>query len=422
MGNLPLSNCCFRNAKKHKEEELKEETFENKELQPIKQTSPNNLTQLPTNETEREEIHKHEDSNLNDPYFVYQQGDLIGIGPHGKVFESMNIHNVRFYACKYISCQKESRKKFICYLDKKLLELEHENIINYFTIAENINNPEEFMIVSELCSAGSLGTLLLNLKVLDEKILKLITKQILEGLNYLNTRGFAHSNLHPNNVLFDLCGKLKLNDYFSLKSKEILTNSSMLVDLMCYLAPETLLFGEKTQKSDIWAVGCLIFEMATGIKPWNDNNKNAEFIKNELKTGNFFKIPDTLSKDLCNFLGRILQIQEEKRPTAEELLNDDFLKELNEKEEILPLSENENQMKFRLIFSKDQLSNKDDNDLAKEKNLFYKKMYLKTILKNEESERKSTYRKKRQVIVFENEEEKAKCEKEAIEMLKENNC
>jgi len=313
-------------------------------------------------------------------------------------------------------------------LDKKILDLCHINIVQYREVAESLSNEEDLMIVSEMVSGGPLSKLLMNFKVFDEKICKLFTKQILEALVYLHSKGYAHSNLKPNNVMIEASGLVKLNDFFTL-SKQIIKQSSehksAAINNVCYVAPEILLHGKKTPKSDIWSMGCIILELLTGVKPWGDQYNNIDFIAKEVRKGNLPHIPENLSKTAQNFLKLTLEIDENKRPAASDLINDLFVLEINEKQE--NLGEIGRLETIKSLFISGEIGEKkEDNEFAMAKNAFYSKLYKKTVTKYDNNSEEKVSRKKSAMresvldVRKRNDEERKKYEQELMEMFKEN--
>ena len=435
MGNsTSISSCCVRTSANKKSSD--EPKIPKIEQNPENLGNPNQEIIIHAEKIKKSENPQKpetkmgdddEDDLINDPFFRYQKGDLLGLGCHGVVYESMEINDGRLYACKFISCLKNERKKIALYLDRKILDLCHENLLQYREVAESLSNSEDLMIVSEMVSGGSLNKLMMNFKVFDEKICKLFTKQILEGLTYLNSKGFSHSNLKPNNILIEANGLVKLSDFFTIsKSKITQNNENKIVDTnnICYLAPEILLTAKKTTKSDIWSLGCIILELLTGIKPWGDHYNNINHISKELNKGISPNFPENLSKIAQNFLKLVFEIDENKRPSAVELLNDPFVLEINEKQE--NLGDFGQLDSIKSLFKSDFAEEKEDKEFAMAKNAFYSKLYRKTTgIKNENNDEKTgkfknIMRESVLDIRRKNEEESKKYELELVEMFKEN--
>ena len=448
MGNTPpFQACCVRGSSKA--DPAKDVSHDEKlppSLNPI-QISPNSFqaSENPIESQKKSESNenplKNRKSNenteinskiidkaiYNDPSFKYQDGDLFGFGAHGKIYECMDIEEGKFYACKYINCQKDSRRRVSLYLDKKLLEISHENLINYLEVSEIPHNNEVIMVISSWISGGGLNKLLLNVKILDEKICKLCVKQTLEGLDYLNKNGYGHSNLKPSNIMFETNGVIKLTDFFTISKKLIIQtpeNQLETLNSICYQAPEVLVNGKKSLKSDIWSLGCILLEMLTGTKPWGDNYKEMNFITDEIKNGKIPYIPEILSMSAQNFLKRTLQIDENNRPTSFELINDPFLLDLNDKEEVVMSKtiDNEQLKIIKSLFMNETGQKKGDHDLAMAKNVFYNRLYMKTFIKSNELEGKKNkglgvMRESVRNIRKKNEEERKICEEELAEMF-----
>lgn len=438
MGNIDsLMLCCVRKSQSKCKGSTPETKFKSNQntAEPTQEfyfdtnaSHAENPQNIPLNQKTQSE---EEEEMFNDPTFLYQKSDFLGVGSHGTVFESMSINDGNFYACKYISCKSDCRKQIALYLDQKIMDINHENTVKYIEIAESPCNDQDLMIVSELVSGGPLNKLINNVKVLDEKICKLFTKQILQALIYLNNQGFSHSNLKTSNIMVEVNGVIKLNDFFTISRKIISQNPENQIlrkNNICYIAPEIITLEKKTLSSDIWSLGCILLEIMTGVKPWGENYNNIEFISNELKNGNLPNIPENLSIAAVNFLKKLLVINYEIRSLASNLINDPFLLEINEKEEDFALNKKDvDQIKMiKSLFNNNMSQNKDDNNIAMAKNLFYQKIYEKTMAKNENLEEiKSSHKGSIRGSFVESrkkkEEERKIFEKEMKELFKENN-
>jgi len=88
----------------------------------------------------------------------------------------------------------------------------HNNIIRYFHTQPSDTEENEIEILLEFCNGGSIKQLLNKFDSFDEKLIKLYTKQILEGLVYLHERNIIHRNLKNTNILVDGNGIVKISD------------------------------------------------------------------------------------------------------------------------------------------------------------------------------------------------------------------
>jgi len=259
----------------------------------------------------------------------YQVGQNIGNGPHGSVNEALSMVSGEQVAIKKVGCKPENLDTIKFYLQKKLLDIDHFNLVNYIEVEENDNN--EMNIVSELISGSSLESVLNQFGKLKENVCKLFIGQILQGLGHLNKKGSYHGNLKPQNIFIDKNGNVKLGDFFII-SRKMLIEGPIRSKPICYLSPEYIKDQTKSSKTDVWALGCILLEMLTKEKPWKNSCSNIKHIKEALVNNKTPEIPKSLSEFCKGFIRKMLIIKEEERASVEELINHPFLK-IKEEEE-----------------------------------------------------------------------------------------
>ena len=201
---------------------------------------------------------------------------------------------------KYIAVKTYVKKS---YQDNYNIEYEILKDINYPSIIKVLGYAEDkynFYMEMEFCASGNLSTLIRKNKsnLYLEKVIKMVSTQLLLGLKTLHENGIIHCNLKPSNILLDEFGNVKICDFKrTLKVKEMSiedikkTKTSM---TPCYTAPE--IFTENgiySFKSDLWALGCIMYEMAVGQVPFIDEsvnklvnkivNEEVDFTKNQLQ-------------------------------------------------------------------------------------------------------------------------------------------
>ena len=91
-------------------------------------------------------------------------------------------------------------------------EIAHKNIIKYIQ-AEFAESDNKVDILLEYISTGSIRNLIDKYGVLKEFLLKIFSRQILEGLNYIHSKGISHKNLKCSNLLVDYDLNIKLTDF-----------------------------------------------------------------------------------------------------------------------------------------------------------------------------------------------------------------
>jgi mitogen-activated protein kinase kinase kinase 17/18 len=141
-------------------------------------------------------------------------------------------------------------------------------------------------ILLEYIPAGSARTVLDKFGKIEEKIVRIYTRQILTGLEHLHRNTIIHGNLKCSNVLVDSEAVIKLSDFFLsgfLFAKLDKTKmEEKWADFHPYWVAPELLSGKNCEKSDIWSIGCVVIEMLTSQNPWGE--------KGELPIGDFFKL------------------------------------------------------------------------------------------------------------------------------------
>ena len=242
-----------------------------------------------------------------------------------------------------------------------LKELSHDNIIQYFDCESEYNeNNQNFVVniameyqetnltefMKNFASKNKMNHLTIN-------VVSKITKKIVEGLIYLHEHKIIHRDLKPENILMSADStSVKIGDFgISVWIKESQNKMKNKIlnytrDFMkrtvagtgIYMAPEVLLCNPYGYDCDIWSLGCIVFEMAGGIKPFCTNEPGKVVPSTELqlvKYSNPLEIADESVKDiiydkknrlLLDFLQKCWRGNNVYRPTAKELLQHPFLK------------------------------------------------------------------------------------------------
>ncbi|XP_050235031.1 mitogen-activated protein kinase kinase kinase 20-like [Mercurialis annua] len=200
-----------------------------------------------------------------------------------------------------------------------------------------------YNILLEYASGGTLDSLIKQSGGcgLPESDVKRYTRFILKGIDYIHSHGYVHCDLKPENVLLgsndgSVDGKFvpKIGD-FGL-AKKIVRNrkfgDSDIGGTALYMAPETVTDGIQETPSDIWSLGCIVFEMLTGHNVW-DSSDAASTDEILEKIGDFCELPEIpshISKDAKDFLKACLVKKPAFRFTAEMLLDHQFLSVLGD--------------------------------------------------------------------------------------------
>lgn len=277
----------------------------------------------------------------------WQQGQYLGGGTSGSVFAAIDLDTSFLIAVKEIRLQDAAATpsivQQICDEMNVLEILNHPNIVSYQGIEVHRDKVYIFM---EYCSGGSLAELLEHGRIEDETVIMVYALQMLEGLAYLHEAGVVHRDIKPANILLDQNGVIKYVDFGAamvIASRNKTLQKKLPGDgrkhpsvtgTPMYMSPE-LVRGELSPSAcrlgavDIWSLGCVILEMATGNRPWaNLDNEWAIMYKIAQGSHPHLPAPDQLSAAGIDFVARCFEIDPMKRPTAVELLQHEWIEDI----------------------------------------------------------------------------------------------
>ncbi|XVF61180.1 hypothetical protein PTKIN_Ptkin08bG0109300 [Pterospermum kingtungense] len=177
----------------------------------------------------------------------------------------------------------------------------------------------------EYADKGSLGDeVKRNGGNLIESDARRYARSILKGLRFVHDKGFAHCDIKLENILLFGNGDVKIADFGLAKRNEEEKRRMEIRGTPLNLAPESVNGNEYDSAVDIWALGCAIVEMFTGKPAWNSQNVAALLIKIGV-SDELPGIPQELSEEGKDFLGKCFVKDPKKRWTAEMLLDHPFM-------------------------------------------------------------------------------------------------
>jgi len=276
------------------------------------------------------------------PLEKYEIISILGEGSYGKVFnvkvKDSNIYRAMKVIKKNRQYNKEEEEKILNEI-QILKKLDHPNILKVF---EFYNTKSYFYIISELCTGGELFDFIIKQKSFSEKFAANIMKQILSAVQFCHKNQILHRDLKPENILLETkaensiengkfqieCDQENENNLISIKvidfgTAEIFRINTLLskqIGTPFYIAPEVL-NNKYNEKCDLWACGVILFILLSGSPPFY--GKNDKEIFEIVKEGKFAfkqKIWSSISQSVKNLIKSLLEVDFEKRLTAEEAL------------------------------------------------------------------------------------------------------
>ncbi|KAM0033978.1 putative calcium/calmodulin-dependent protein kinase CAMK-CAMK1-DCAMKL family [Helianthus debilis subsp. tardiflorus] len=197
----------------------------------------------------------------------------------------------------------------------------HCNVIQLHDVCEDATGVH---LVLELCSGGELFDRIVSQERYSEAEAAKVVQQIASGLAALHRANVIHRDLKPENCLFLSKSKdspLKIMD-FGLSSVEEFTDPVVgLFGSIDYVSPEALSQQKITSKSDMWALGVILYILLSGYPPFSAQShlQKQQMIMN----GNFSFYDKTwkkISSSAKDLISSLLNVDPQKRPTADEIL------------------------------------------------------------------------------------------------------
>ena len=242
------------------------------------------------------------------------------------IFRTRKKQTIRYIAVKVYS---KSRHPFFDKEYSFLKNISCPSIVHVTGAAEDKNN---FYMEMEYCPSGDLSHCLWPNKGTNylEKVIKTVSVQLLLGLKTLHQKGIIHCNLKPSNIIIDEFGNVKICDF----KKALNVNEMTMNDIRknktamtpCYTAPE--LFSDNgiySFKTDLWALGCIMYEMALGQVPFFEERVNKLILKIINDEVNFNKKQfNQYSMEFMDVIKKLLEKDPSQRPSWGEIENYPF--------------------------------------------------------------------------------------------------
>ncbi|HXZ41935.1 MAG TPA: tetratricopeptide repeat protein [Terriglobales bacterium] len=240
----------------------------------------------------------------------YEILSILGEGGMGAVYKAMDRELNRPVALKVIRPELAKNKGIIARFKQELLlarQVTHRNVIRIYDLGEA--DGVKF-ITMEFIEGEDLRTLMLREKKLSPTEAIEIIQQVCRALEAAHSVGVIHRDLKPQNIMRDKAGRILVMDFGLARTmaSDGMTKTGALVGTMDYMSPEQALGKTLDQRSDLYTVGLILYELLTGKMPFAADSAIASLLKRTQERA----VPisdhdDSVPRSVSNIVGKCLE-------------------------------------------------------------------------------------------------------------------
>ncbi len=259
----------------------------------------------------------------------YRLARLIRLGSTAEVWEAIDEHTHKRYALKVLKHSLRAEKAEIALL-------KHE-----YSVAKDLNSPRIIKVIEYREEGGAPFLVLelfseLNMKQALRRgpdslafMLDKIVEQAAEGLYYMHTKNWIHLDIKPDNFLVSRDGTTKLIDFTIAQKKKtglgkLFYSAKVAKGTRSYMAPEQIRRKVCDERTDIYAFGCVLFELCTGKPPYTGDTPN-DLLNKHLSAS--IPSPIAYNNNVTKEYGDLVKRMMSKRPDQRPPSMWEFLKE-----------------------------------------------------------------------------------------------
>ena len=288
--------------------------------------------------------------------------ECLGSGSFSKV--NLVCHRSKpdqLFAMKIVNKRTEKERQLIFKEINLHMNLNHENVVKF---EDYLETSDKVYIFLEYAQNGDLFSYIQKNKLTEKQRLTFFYQTCL-AIKYIHSKSIMHRDLKPENILLDADLNVKLCDFGWSAEYYEFENRDTLCGTYEYMAPEIFFRNKQSRKTDVWALGILLFELFHGRAPFRGTRMDTVM---HAIMRNIVAFKKQLRSEIKDLIIKILIFDPKKRPNVNEVLKDPLLQEIA-RGSTYKCVEKENQD------IKHNTNERDDKrlDKVKTKNILYKK-------------------------------------------------
>ena len=198
----------------------------------------------------------------------YRIVSLLGRGGMGEVYRADDLRLGQAIALKFLPSRMRERPDLLDRLMREARiarQVSHPNVCRVYDVAEADGHT---FITMEYIDGEDLRSLLERIGQLSQRKALDIAQQLCAGLQAAHELGVLHRDLKPANIMLDARGRVRITDFGLAVAAHDVTSGDVCEGTPAYMAPEQLAGREATTRSDVFALGLVLYELFTGSRPF----------------------------------------------------------------------------------------------------------------------------------------------------------